>query len=84
MCSADGPNRSRWLFCVHAVQIRDDLGTGILSVNGESRGNGIKTGTWEREWKGVGMDVDGNENDPYFHMGKNPTDFCTIAQSDHN
>ena len=50
------------------------VGIGIPWV---SYGNGIKTPTWEWEWGGVGMKVDGNGNDPYFH-GKFPTDFLLL------
>jgi len=51
------------------------VGIGIPWV---SYGNGIKTPTWEWEWGGVGMKVDGNGNDPYFH-GKFPTDFFAVS-----
>jgi len=38
----------------------------------ESYGNGNKTPTWELGWEGVGMNVDGNGNDPYSYEKKFP------------
>ena len=51
-----------------------------LGIPWESYGNGNKTPTWEYEWEGVGMSVDGNWNDPYFHW-ENPTFWstCTVC-----